>query len=79
MEKWKRKIIKTMMKQWMSKQNVSANEIMSYFQNHRNYFEITETMMNMHERSLKFQTIKLFWPVYEFIHRDKLENESDDL
>ena len=78
MEKWKRKIIRSMYKEWISNNNISANDILEYFINPKNYFEITNLMMDLHEKSLKFRLIKFFWPIYEYLHKDELKNELDE-
>jgi len=51
MEKWKKKIVKQMYKQWMSKQKVSAFDIMSYFNNPKNSLEVYGLMLKELENS----------------------------
>lgn len=78
MEKWKKKIIKSMVKEW-SKNRISPNDIIKYFSDPKNYFEITEEMLNCKERSLRFKLIQLFWPIYEYFHKEELEESFDEI
>ena len=78
MEKWKKKIIKSMVDQW-SKNRISANDILQYFSNPKNYFEITQEMLDCYERTIKFRLIKLFWPIYEYFHKDEIEKFWEDV
>jgi len=73
MDKWKKKIIKSMVRQW-KKEYISANDILKYFNDPKNYYEITQEMMDSYENSISFRIIKLFWPIYRFINRKKLDD-----
>ena len=63
MEKWKRKIIKQMYKQWMSRQKVSATDIVSYFNNPKNCLEIYQYLINEVENDW-------YWKLRYFIEKN---------
>ena len=78
MEKWKKKIIKQMYKQWFSKDKVSAEMIVQYFCNSQNSWEIIDEMFKCLYRSPRYK----FWiPIWGFIYekiypRKKIINEG---
>ena len=74
MEKWKRKICKEIHKQWMSKEKVSADDIISWVNNPQNSLEIYSGVMNCYYKSLYFRLIGLFYPILKHIYKDEDEN-----
>lgn len=65
MEKWKKKIIKQMFKQWMSRDKVSAVDIISWLDNPKNNLEIYAGMMNCLYQSKWY---RFYIPVRAFIY-----------
>lgn len=65
MEKWKKKIIKQMYKQWWSRDKVSAEMILQYFCNPKNNFEIIDELFKCLYRSPRY---KFLIPIYCFIY-----------
>ena len=68
MEKWKQKIIRQMYKQWMSKEQVSAEMIIQYFCNPYNNLEILQAMINEVDKSPYF---KLRYYIEKYVFRFK--------
>jgi len=66
MEKWKKKIIRCMYKQWMSKQKVSAEDIIKYFNNPKNSAELYQSLLNELDNDLRLK-------IRGFIHYRKLK------
>jgi len=74
MEKWKKKIIKMMYKQWMSKEKVSAEDIVKYFSNPKNRYEIYQGMLNKVYSSPYF---KIRYCIEKYVFRFKhIEKEE---
>lgn len=74
MERWKKKIIKKMYKQAMSKQKVSFYDIQLYFSNPNNIIEVQHEFFNCLYRSWWYRFIIPIWGfIYEKILRKKTQ------
>ena len=72
MEKWKKKIIKEMFKQSMTKQKVSFYDIQLYFSNPNNSLELQSEFFNCLYRSWWYRFIVPVWGFcYERIYPRK--------
>ena len=74
MEKWKKKIFKAMYKQWWSRQKVSAEDIVGYFNSPKNNFEIYQGLLNIMYNSWYF---KYYVPLKFFIIEKVLKKKID--
>jgi len=74
MEKWKEKICKEIHKQWMSKEKVSLNDIISWVNNPQNNADIYSGVMECYLKSLHFTLMGLFYPILKHIYKYDEEN-----